>query len=343
MTSDEIFEHLRERDVNKIIELYRKADKIREKYVGNKVFLRGIIEFSNYCNNTCSYCGLNSNRPGLKRYRMSIDEIISAARICAEHNIGTVVLQSGQDHGFSVDWMVEVIRKIKKEFGLVVTLSLGQRDYHELKEWKAAGADRYFLRFETSDDELYRKLHPGKNASFTDRIKVLEMAKSLGYEIGSGIMIGIPGQKLESLLDDIALFNELDVDMIGVGPYIPHPETELGKQKIQLQNVDELVYKVIAITRITKPYTNIPATTALATVNFLDGYKKGLMCGANVIMPNITPIHYKSLYEIYPTRLSKLSEEELIQKIKSFIIECDREVGKGRGDSLNFLRRREAF
>jgi len=234
MTSDEIFEYLRERDVNKIIELYRKADKIREKCVGNKVFLRGIIEFSNYCNNTCSYCGLNSNRPGLKRYRMSIDEIISAARICAEHNIGTVVLQSGQDYGFSVDWMVEVIRKIKKEFGLVVTLSLGQRDYHELKEWKAAGADRYFLRFETSDDELYKKLHPGKNASFTDRI----------------IMIGIPGQKLESLLDDIALFNELDVDMIGVGPYIPHPETELGKQKIQLQNVDELVYKVIAITRI---------------------------------------------------------------------------------------------
>ncbi|MEM5789913.1 MAG: radical SAM protein, partial [Syntrophobacteraceae bacterium] len=217
------------------------------------------------------------------RYRMEADEVLACAGMAAAFGFGTVVLQGGEDYGLSTDWVAELIMKIKRETGLAVTLSLGERPGHELRAWREAGADRYLLRFETSDRHLYGRIHPSLPSRNSDRIELIRELGALGYETGSGVMVGIPGQTYQSLADDILLFRALDLDMIGIGPYIPNPLTPMGngrwesgiRPRQQVPNSASMASKVVALARLLCPEANIPATTALATLDTISGYELG--------------------------------------------------------------------
>lgn len=310
ITPQEILHWLREDDPRKLTSLWRQADEARRARVGDAVHLRGLIEISNHCVRQCAYCGLRTGNQSLKRYRLSRDEIREAASQAVKFGYGTVVLQAGEDYGIKRGWLGEVVRQIKEETPLAVTLSLGERPEADLAAWRAAGADRYLLRFETSDRALYRFVHPDRAGIPSDRIALLGRLKELGYEVGSGIMVGLPGQKYASLVDDILLFKELELDMIGIGPFIPHPATPLRQgawshlltPPNQVPNSELMVYKAIALARLVCPDANIPSTTALATLNKKNGRELGLQRGANVVMPNLTPHRYRALYEIYPAK-----------------------------------------
>jgi biotin synthase len=308
--STEIARWLTETNTAALEELYREADRTRRSYVGDQVHLRGLIEISNVCSRLCGYCGLRADNRGLVRYQMADAEILAAARQAAVLGYGSTVLQAGESEALGVEFIAGIVRKIKAETPLAVTLSLGERSPADLERWREAGADRYLLRFETSDPELFRRIHPAAPGKSSDRIELLHVLRALGYEIGSGVMVGIPGQSYAALARDIELFRELDLDMIGVGPFLPHPATPLGcgdapsavPPEAQVPNTEEMTYKVVALTRLVCPEANIPSTTALATVNSLNGRELGLMRGANVVMPNLTPPAYRRHYEIYPNK-----------------------------------------
>jgi biotin synthase len=310
LDKDEILKWLREEDPSRLRELYERADAIRREHLGDAVHLRGLIEISNHCIRQCMYCGLRNGNRKLQRYRMAQEEIFDSARLAERLGHGTVVIQAGEDYALTAEWIAVVVRWIKKATRLAVTLSLGERPADELKLWRTAGADRYLLRFETSDEQLFRVIHPPFQSQRASRTELLRELKTLGYEAGGGIMIGIPGQSFDSVANDIIAFQELDLDMIGIGPYIPHPATPLGSGKLrpaiapaeQVPNSEEMVLKAVALARIACPTVNIPSTTALATIDKKDGRKLGLMVGANVVMPNLTPEQYRRLYEIYPAK-----------------------------------------
>ena len=229
MDHDEILHWLTETGEAALEQLWRRADQTRRRHVGDAVHLRGLVEFSNHCSRQCGYCGIRAGNTRLARYRMSAGEILACARLAARLGYGTVVLQSGEDPGTRRAWMTGVVRQIRAETGLAVTLSLGERGEADLRAWREAGAGRYLLRFETSNPALFRKIHPPRRGRRSDRIALLRQLRGLGYEVGSGVMIGIPGQTYADLARDLELFRELDLDMIGVGPFLPHPETPLGR------------------------------------------------------------------------------------------------------------------
>ena len=311
-------------------ELFVEATAVRKKYVGEEVYLRGIIEFSNICVQDCIYCGLGCNNKSLTRYRMTDDEILAGARDILNTGIGTIVLQSGEDTFYSAQKIVNLVKRIKDETGLVVTLSIGEWPLKDFELFKAAGADRYLLKHETSDEELYKHIRPGCDQSY--RIKCLKHLKLFGFETGSGVMVGIPGQTVESLADDIMMFKKLDIDMIGIGPFIAHPDTQLADSPT---GSSELVLKMIALTRIVTRNTNIPATTALTTIDPKNRVKS-LMAGANIIMPDFTPVKYRRLYEIYPGKGSSQAEPaEIIDGIKSDVEAAGRIIGSGPGNRRN--------
>lgn len=336
LTKSEIEFWLRQNDPAELEKLWQAADRIRRETVGNAVHLRGLLEISNYCRRSCAYCGLSRHNPSLARYRMTAEEILDAARQIAAFGYGTVVLQAGEDDGIEAARLAEIIRTIKQSTPLAVTLSLGERSLDELRLWRQAGADRYLLRFETSDPELFRLIHPPVPGQTLSRIDLLRQLRSLGYEVGSGVMVGIPGQTFRSLAEDIDLFRQLDLDMIGVGPYIPHPHTPLGQGRIkpsinpaeQVPNTEEMTYKVIALTRLVCPEANIPSTTALATINRESGRELGLQRGANIVMPNCTPPHYRQLYEIYP---GKACINETAQACQSCLAQRICSIGRTLG------------
>jgi biotin synthase len=346
MKRDEILHWLCEEDERRLEALWQLADTVRRENVGDEVHLRGLIEISNHCIRQCGYCGLRLGNKELERYRMSEGEIMACVGEAERYGYGTVVLQSGEDYGIETKWFANLIRRIKRETQLAVTLSLGERSDEDLETWHKAGADRYLLRFETSDEALYHLIHPSLPERKSNRLAILKILKKLGYETGSGIMIGIPGQTYASLARDIALFYKFDLDMIGVGPYISHPHTPLGqgdwKRMIskgeQVPNTEEMTYKVIALARMGCPEANIPSTTALATINGESGRELGLMRGANVVMPNLTPLKYRVKYEIYP---SKACTTEIPSDCHSClhhrIQSIGRRVGAGRGDRIHQL------
>ena len=309
MTRDEILRWLKETDEAALDELWRRADVVRREHVGDAVHLRGLVEISNHCVRRCAYCGIAAGNRELVRYRMGADEIVACARQAVALGYGTVVLQAGEDYGIGREWLAGIVRSIRAETPLAVTLSLGERPDEDLAAWRAAGADRYLLRFETSDTQLYDRIHPPLPNRPSDRFAILRRLTELGYEAGSGVMIGIPGQTYSSLADDLETFAEMDLDMIGVGPYLPHPETPLGRGELpeaapgeQVPATEMMTYKVIALARLVDPDANIPSTTALATLNIASGRELGLARGANVVMPNLTPTKYRALYEIYPAK-----------------------------------------
>jgi len=338
MDRNAILKWLVESDPQRLEQLWRRADETRQRHVGDAVFLRGLVEISNHCVRQCAYCGLRGGNKSLTRYRMAADEILAAAAQAVDLGYGTVVLQSGEDYGITADWMANVIRRIKKDTPLAVTLSFGERPDHELAAWRQAGADRYLLRFETSDPVLFDAIHPPLGNLPCSRMAILRRLKQHGYEVGSGVMVGIPGQSFESLANDIALFAELDLDMIGIGPFIPHPATPLGHGAVlrpgceQVPNSELLVYKTVALTRLVRPDANIPATTALATINKKDGRELGLSRGANVFMPNLTPMQYRRLYEIYPAKACITETGDTCNHcLSARIRSMGRHIGRGPG------------
>ena len=276
--------------------LFNFADKIRKENVGDEVHLRGLIEFSNICRCACKYCGLRSPNKEIKRYRILKDEIVEYVKNAVKLGYKTIVLQSGEDEYFTTEKMVEIIKTIK-EFDVALTLSIGERSFEDYKAFKQAGADRYLIRIETTDKELYKKLHP--NMDFNNRIRCLQDLKTLGYEVGTGCLVGLPEQTIESLADDILFFKEIGADMVGIGPFIPHPNTPL---KDESTGSFTLALKVMALTRILLPDINIPATTAMETLN-PNGRILALKSGANVVMPNVTSTEYRAKYEIYPNKI----------------------------------------
>ena len=276
--------------------LYKQADKLRQEYVGDEVHLRGLIEFSNICRNNCMYCGIRKDNPLLKRYRMTPEELVETARRAAAIGFKTIVMQSGEDMWFSQKIMCDIVEKIKK-FDVAITLSIGERSYEDYKAFREAGADRYLMRIETTDKDLYHKLDP--NMSWQHRHECLMMIKELGYELGSGIMVGLPEQTIESIADDLLYLQDIGIDMAGIGPFIPHAQTPL---KDAAGGTLELALRTMAVMRIMMPDINIPATTAMESLH-PQGRIRALQCGANVVMPNVTEGEYRRLYELYPGKI----------------------------------------
>ena len=340
MTIEQVEYWLRETDEKKLEELWNAADAIRKKTVGDAVHLRGLIEVSNYCVRQCTYCGLAADNKDMSRYRMNADEIFACAEEAASYGYGTVVMQAGEDYGIESQWLANVVKRIKGNLPLAVTLSMGERPFEDLQHWRSAGADRYLLRFETSDTKLYKLIHPPLPRQRTDRFEILHQLKQLGYETGSGVMIGIPGQTFTTLANDIHTFRKYDMDMVGVGPYIANPLTPLEQNglnheiaaKDQVKNTEMMTYKVIALTRLVCPESNIPSTTALATINKKSGRELGLSRGANVVMPNVTPVEYRTQYQIYPGKACLNETAKQCQGcLAARIASIGRTIGTGYG------------
>lgn len=306
--------------------LFSLADKTREEYVGNEVHLRGLIEFSNICKRQCKYCGLRCEDKFIDRYRISKENIISYAEHAVNMGYKTIVLQSGEDEYYNTDLMCEIIAGIKK-LGVALTLSIGEKTYEEYKAFKEAGADRYLIRIETADKTLYNQMHP--NMDFYNRVRCLEDLGRLGYEVGTGCLVGLPNQTIESLADDILFFKEINADMVGIGPFIPHPHTPL---KDSATGSFTLALKVMALTRILLKDINIPATTAMETLN-PNGRIIALQSGANVVMPNVTTTEYRAKYEIYP---NKICINENPDKCKGCISAKIQSIGRTVSTSFGF-------
>ena len=311
-------------------ELFRLADDIRKKNVGDAVHLRALIEFSNICSCNCKYCGLRCGNKNLERYRLDADAIVSLANSAKELGFKTVVLQSGEDLSFSTDKLVEIIERIKK-LDLAITLSIGEKTFEEYQAYKNAGADRYLLRIETTDEALYEKMHP--NMSLTNRKRCLEDLKKLGYEVGSGILIGLPNQSFSSIAKDLLYLQNIDIDMAGIGPFIPNPDTPLANASGGSFN---LSLKVMALMRLMLPKINIPATTAMEALN-PEGRIIALQSGANVVMPNVTECGYREKYLIYPGKVAiDKTAQETYNSVKEKIESINRQISTDYGISKNF-------
>jgi biotin synthase len=339
MGGDELLAWLHEDEPDQLRRLFGAADEVRRQHVGDEVFFRGLVEVSNHCVRGCAYCGLRAANDTLRRYRMTADEVLAAAREAKELGFGTTVLQAGEDPELTAEWVADVVLRIKRELGLAVTLSLGERDQEDFALWREAGADRYLLRFETSDRELYDRIHP-PHGRRSDRPELLRILRRLGYEAGGGIMVGIPGQTYESVRDDLLLMRSLDLDMIGVGPFLPHPQTPMaGGRSLrliagerQVPNTARMTCKVVALARLACPTANLPATSALATLDPAHGRERALSCGANIVMPDLTPAPYRAAYEIYPGKAC-IDENgaTCAACLKRRIEKLGRRVGKGPG------------
>ena len=310
-------------------ELFAAADDVRRQYVGDEIHLRALIEFSNFCKNNCCYCGLRRDNKNIERYRIDEDTIFLLAEHAARNmGLKTIVLQSGEDMFFTQEKLCNIIRKIKT-LDVALTLSIGEKTLEEYKAYKAAGADRFLLRIETTDKDLYLRHDPGM--SFENRVQCIKNLGLAGLEIGSGVLVGLPGQKIESYADDILFFKAINADMIGIGPFIPHPDTPL---KDAAGGTLETALKVMALTRLLLPDINIPATTAMETLA-PNGQTKALQAGANVIMPNVTLTQYRKHYELYPGKSStNYTPDESLRQVREKIASIGRTVSQGKGSHI---------
>jgi biotin synthase len=334
LTKEELLCILQPEDDEEKILLFKKADEVRQRYCGDDVHLRGIIEFSNICEKNCLYCGLRKDNHKLNRYRIPEEEILNAAKKAYFLGYRTIVLQSGEDSWYTVDRLCGIVRKIKQHLDVAVTLCIGERTYEEYRELRKVGADRYLLKHETANPLLYSRLHPGM--LFYDRINRLKWLKELGYQVGAGNIVGLPGQSIEDLADDILFLKQMDVDMAGIGPFIPHGNTPLGKTS---GGTLDLTLRVLACTRLLLPRVHLPATTAVGTLHPY-GREKALQCGANVVMPNITPAKYRKDYEIYPNKICIDEEPEHCRGcIQRRIESIGRTVATDYGHSLKLNKR----
>lgn len=328
-SADDLMQILNTDNLSLIRDLFTSADTLTRNSFGDSVHLRGIVEFSNICRRHCAYCGIGAHNPNVTRYRMSQDEILAAIDDILAEDIHTVVLQSGEDPLNTPQWVEGLIRSIRKRSDIAITLSLGEYSQDTYKRWVEAGADRYLLKFETANPVLYKALHP--DCDFFNRFDCLDDLRRAGFQLGSGFMVGLPGQSLEDLARDLLKLQELGPDMAGIGPFISHPMTPL---KNAPGGDPLLALKTVALARHLMPKCYLPTTTALETVEH-DSRIRGLSAGANVIMPNFTPRKYKELYELYPDKSGSHTDlRSSLNGIYSQITAAGKEVMPDRGDSL---------
>lgn len=279
--------------------LFEKARKIKESYFGNKIYIRGLIEFTNYCKNDCLYCGIRRSNKNAERYRLSKDEILSCCETGYSLGFRTFVLQGGEDPYFNDERMTDIVSSIKERYGdCALTLSLGERSYESYKALFEAGADRYLLRHETADSEHYAKLHP-EEMLLSSRKQALYDLKEIGFQVGTGFMVGSPYQTTESLCKDLEFLYEFKPHMVGIGPFIPHHDTPF--KDFDAGSVD-LTLLLIGIIRLILPAALIPATTALGTLSSR-GREFGVLSGANVVMPNLSPTNVRDKYLLYDNKI----------------------------------------
>lgn len=286
-------------DAASCAKLQEEADRIRRKYYGDKVFTRGLIEYTNYCRNDCYYCGIRKSNANAVRYRLSKEEIMDCCTNGYELGFRTFVLQGGEDPYFTDERMVEIIRGIKEVYPeCALTLSIGEKSYESYRKFREAGADRYLLRHETADEAHYRMLHP-ENMSLAVRKQCLYNLKRTGYQVGAGFMVGSPGQTKETLVEDLLFLKELQPHMVGIGPFIPHHDTKFAGEPA---GSVELTLYLLSVIRILLPKVLLPATTALGTLD-PKGREKGLLAGANVVMPNLSPVKNRKQYDLYDNKI----------------------------------------
>ncbi|EGD48360.1 Radical SAM domain protein [Ruminiclostridium papyrosolvens DSM 2782] len=279
--------------------LFDKARFVSKKHFGNSIYTRGLIEFTNFCKNDCYYCGISRSNPNADRYRLSMEEILSCCETGYELGFRTFVLQGGEDGYYSEDKVVEIIKGIKSAYpDCAITLSIGERSYEAYKRFFEAGADRYLLRHETATDEHYNKLHPAE-LSLSERKQCLYNLKEIGFQVGTGFMVGSPFQTMENIAEDLLFLKEFKPHMIGIGPFIPHKDTRFLNEK---QGSLDLTLLLIAILRLMNPKALIPATTALGTID-KNGREMGIMAGANVVMPNLSPVSVRKKYSLYDNKI----------------------------------------
>ena len=327
------YEYLIENRNQKAYELLRKyAVEKRSRYYGNKVFVRGLIEISNICKNDCYYCGIRKSNSNCERYRLTKEEILSCADEGYSLGFRTFVLQSGEDGTFTDKWVCDVVSSIKQNHpDCAVTLSLGERSYESYKKLYESGADRYLLRHETADREHYSKLHPS-TLTLDNRIQCLLDLKSIGYQTGCGFMVGSPYQNTNHIAQDLKFIEDFSPDMCGIGPFIPHKDTVFADKKAG--DADLCCY-LLSIVRLIKPNILLPATTALGTIND-DGREKGILSGANVIMPNLSPVSVRKKYALYDGKKSSGEESaQSLHKLKQSMKKIGYEIVTDRGDIAN--------
>ena len=327
--------------------IFSHAAEIKKKFVGNKVYFRGLVELSNICSKNCLYCGIRAGNTKPDRYMVTIEEVLEAARFAFENGYGSMVLQSGErcDEKF-VSTVSELLYKIKELSGgkLGITLSMGEQTEKTYREWYANGAHRYLIRIETSDRELYYKIHPhNKKHDFDIRVNALKLLREIGYNVGSGVMIGLPFQTLDHLAGDLLFLKELDVDMVGMGPFIEHEDTPLYEFKNQLWPRKErfdVSLKMVALLRIMMKDINIAATTAMQAID-KQGREKALKVGANIIMPNLTPLKYREDYLLYEDKPCLDEDASKCRNcLEARIHMAGDEIGFGEwGDSKHFAKR----
>ncbi len=327
--------------------IFRKAKDIKRKYIGNKVYFRGLIEFSNICSKDCLYCGIRKSNQNVERYNISDENILRAAKFAYENDYGSIVIQGGELRNKAfvnrIDNLLKEIKRITNN-KIGITLSLGEQSEETYKRWFDSGAHRYLLRIEASNKELYYKIHPNTDIhSFDERIKCLSRLSRVGYQTGTGVMIGLPFQTTEDLADDLLFFKSMDIDMIGMGPYIEHKDTPLYAYKDFLMPLKErftLSLKMIAILRIMQKDINIAAATALQAIDPI-GREKAIEIGANIIMPNITPPSYRANYRLYENKpCIDENEEDCVNCIEMRIKLINGEIGYGKwGDSKHYFKR----
>lgn len=351
-------EHLTKKDIVRLLNsdeterksLFAHAAKVKEEQVGKKVYYRGLIEFSNLCGKNCLYCGIRAGNKNAHRYEVTEDEVLEAARYAWENKFGSLVLQAGERSGKDYVRRIERLVKEIKEMSngeLGITLSLGEQSEETYRRWFEAGAHRYLLRIEVSNPELYHRYHPqNKTHDYQARLQALHLLRKVGYQVGSGVMIGLPFQTAEDLADDLLFLQEHDIDMVGMGPYIEHEDTPMYQYRDQLMPKMDRFYlslKMVAILRIMMKDINIAATTAMQAIDPM-GREKSIKVGANIIMPNLTPSRYREDYLLYEDKPCKDEDaEECKRCLEARIHMAGGEIGYGEwGDSKHFARRRKS-
>ena len=315
--------------------LFEKSRKIRSKYYQKDIYIRGLIEFTNYCKNDCYYCGIRRSNLSASRYRLTKEEILQCCEIGYVLGFRTFVLQGGEDNAYGDDRICDIVYEIKKKYpDCAVTLSIGEKSYESYKRYYDAGADRYLLRHETATKELYEKLHPGM--SFENRRRCLRDLKDIGYQVGAGFMVGLPGQSNEDYVNDLLFLKELEPEMVGIGPFIPQKDTPLANES---RGTVETTVIMLAIVRLLLPEVLLPATTALGTIDPL-GREKGLKAGANVVMPNLSPTEVRKKYALYDGKICTGDEAaECRMCIEGRIKRAGFVLEMSRGDNKLWRRR----
>ena len=310
-------------------ELRRRAQQTAKAIYGNKIYVRGLIEFTNYCKNNCYYCGIRCGNEKAQRYRLTMDQILSCCESGWELGFRTFVLQGGEDPYFTDEKIVDIVKKIRNSYpDCAITLSIGEKTKESYRLYKEAGADRYLLRHETANEDHYRHLHP-EQMSLANRNQCLRNLKELGYQTGAGFMVGAPGQTLECLAEDLIFLKELNPEMVGIGPFIPHHDTKFADEPA---GSVELTLFLLSVLRIILPKCLLPATTALGTAD-PKGREKGLLAGANVVMPNLSPVKDRKKYELYDNKICTGDEAaECRVCLKNRVKSVGFELVEDRGD-----------